>query len=210
MPSRSVERNGEVESREVRSAIAMWVGFGLLLAACGGESAWVPASGPTQGAFGPRGVWVEQASETSPPEILSTARPSVGPRPHIFMGRTLGYELTSQSPGTYRFRWTSDNLVNHTGVRRFTGSVWTPGHFLSVVPGCEDASCPLEDDDYLSAVQSVASGGERIDWDTLAKDAWDGFSFTTDNAPVYFDLNVNGQARPELLELLTWTGPYAR
>jgi hypothetical protein len=122
---------------------------------------------------------------------------------HIFEGRTLGYELTAQSPSGFRFRWTTDNITHHTGVRRFTGSVWTPGHFLSFSPGCDDRSCDLEAGDHVSAVESVA-GGERIDWDTLAKNGWDGFSFSTDGSPLYFEVNVDGQPRPELLELVTW------
>jgi hypothetical protein len=178
--------------------------LGLLLAGCGGESEWMPASAPAHGAAG---LWVGPSATGVPPTIL-TNMAALGPKVHIFAGRTLGYELTAEAPSTYRFRWTTDNLVNHTGVRRFTGSVWTPGRFVSFSPGCEDGSCDLEAGDHVSGVQRVA-GGERIDWDTLAKDGWDGFSFVTDSAPLYFEVSVDGTPRPELLELVTWNQPYA-
>jgi len=177
----------------------------MTLLGCGGESEWVPASAPPRLALG--GVWVGPSGVGAPPEVLTNLG-ALGPKVHIFAGRTLGYELTVQAPTTFRFRWTTDNLVNHTGVRRFTGSVWTPGRFVKFSPGCDDGSCDLETGDHVSGVERVAGGGERIDWDTLAKDGWDGFSFTTD-APLYFEVNVDGQPRPELLELVTWNQPYA-
>jgi hypothetical protein len=202
MPHQSAKR-GRSRGRFGRAAVAL-VGLGFLLAACGGESEWMPPSAPRQVA--PGGVWVGQASQATPPEIM-TAVIGGGPKVHMFAGHTLGYELTALGPSKYRFRWTTDNLVNHSGVRRFTGAVSTAGHFLTFSPGCDDGSCDLEDGDHVSGVQKVA-GGERIDWDTLAKDGWDGFSFTTDGAPLHFDVNVDGRARPELLELVTWNEPY--
>jgi len=189
-------------------SVAAVIGFvvvGTALSACGGEGEWRPASGPGHLAPG-AGVWVGRVNETLAPEIM-TPIVGGGPKVHIFEGRTLGYELTAEPPATYRFRWTTDNLVNHTGVRRFTGSVWTPGHFVSFRPGCDDGSCDLEPGDHVSGVQLSAGGGERIDWDTLAKDGWDGFSFATNGAPLYFDVNVDGQSRPELLELVNWNQP---
>ena len=53
----------------------------------------------------------------------------------------------------------------------------------------------------------LAGGGERIDWDTLAKDGWDGFSFTTDGAPLYVDTNVDGKPRPDILQVVNWNQP---
>jgi hypothetical protein len=186
-------------------SIVTWIGLSSVLVACGGESEWAPASSPRQVA--PAGVWVGQASQAVPPEIMTTALGG-GPKVHIFAGHTLGYELTALAPASYRFRWTTDNLVARGGVRRFTGSVSTAGHFLTFAPGCDDGSCDLEDGDHVSGVQRLPGGGERIDWDTLAKDGWDGFSFTTDSAPLHFEVNVDGRARPELLELVTWNEPY--
>jgi len=173
--------------------------LGLAMAGCGGESEWARASSAPHPPSG--GVWVGPRGE-----VLTNVAGALGPKIHIFEGRTLGYELTFQSPTTYRFRWTTDNLANHTGVRRFTGSVWTPGRFLTFSPGCDDGSCDLEAGDHVSGVQPVAGGGERIDWDTLAKDGWDGFSFAAD-APLYFEVNVDGRPRPELLEVVTWGEP---
>ena len=178
--------------------------FAAILAGCAADSDWMP---PSAGHPGPLAhVWIAQPAPTLPPELT---RPGATPKVHVFAGQTLGYELTSDAPGTYRFRWTTDNLANHTGVRRFTGSVWTPGHFTSLAPGCSDTSCELEPEDHVSNIEHVA-GGERIDWDTLAKDAWDGFSFTTDGAPLRFDVQIDGRARPETLDLVTWSQPEAR
>jgi hypothetical protein len=186
-----------IQSKEV----VMGLGVALLLASCGGEAVWVPASGPTQSASsGSRGVWVRETSEASPQRAMVYPI-ELGSKVAMRVGRTLGYELVSQGLGSYRFRWTSDMLESHRGNRRFQGSVWTAGHFTSVVPGCADGSCPLEEEDHLSGVEHVA-GGERIEWDTIVWDGWDGFSFTTDAEPLYFDLNVDGDARPDLLEFL--------
>jgi hypothetical protein len=181
--------------------IVVGVALGLLLSGCGEESDWAAPSAPTQSAWS-RGVWVGRSAEAAPPQIIVT--PAVAPKVHIFAGRILGYELTAEAPGAHRFRWTTDNLVHRTGVRRFTGSVYTPGHFLSFAPGCDDGSCDLEEGDYVSGVLKVPGGGERIEWDTLAKDGWDGFSFTIGDEPLNFQVNVDGRARPELFELVTW------
>jgi len=214
MPSQTIQGNGgrEVPSQIVTDGwgvtrslrcvpIAMGAAAAILLSACacGGESEWVPPSMGTQAAY-TRGVWVGRAGEP----VYSPEAPS---KVHIFPGRTVGYQLTSETPGSYRFRWTSDQLVSHSGFRRFHGSVWTPGHFLSVVPGCDDGSCALEDNDYVSRVERVAAGGERIEWNTLASDGWDGFSFKTDAEPIYFEVNVDGDARPDAFEYLSSSRP---
>jgi hypothetical protein len=185
------------------ASLAAVAALGLCLAACGGESDWMPAPAPPHLAAG---VWVGPTAEGASPEILTDVA-RLGPKVHVFAGRTLGYELTAESPAKFRFRWTTDNLANHTHVRRFTGSVWTPGRFVFFSPGCDDGSCDLEAGDHVSGVQNVAGGGERIDWDTLAKDGWDGFSFTTNGAPLYFEVAVDGRTRPELLQLVTWNQP---
>jgi hypothetical protein len=188
--------------RETLSLI-LTAGLSLSVAACGaGSSDGVPASAPQRPGSG-GGVWVGPKGE-----VLTNVAGALGPKIHIFAGQTLGYELTVQAATTYRFRWTTDNLANHTGVRRFTGSVYTPGRFATFALGCDDGSCDLEAGDHVSGVQPVPGGGERIDWDTLAKDGWDGFSFTTD-AALYFEINVDGRPRPELLEVVTWNQPYA-
>ncbi len=184
----------------------MGFGVGVLLAACGGESAWVPASSPPEGASGRRDVWVQGASEPRPAERSVVHPIELGSKRPMRPGLASGYELVSEGSGRYRFRWTGDFLVTHSGGRRFQGSVWTAGHFTSVVPGCDDGSCALEDEDYVSAVQHVG-GGERIDWDTMAWWGWDGFSFTTDAEPLSFELDVEGHSRPDLLEFVASVRP---
>jgi hypothetical protein len=188
------------------SRASVVLGVAVMVGGCAGRAEWAPPVGPPRASSA--GVWVGSAGPRVPPAFMAPDA-ALRPKIHVFEGRTLGYELTAGSPNTFRFRWTTDNLANHTGVRRFTGSVWTPGRFLSFSPGCDDRSCDLEDGEHVSGVESVA-GGQRIDWDTLAKDGWDGFSFTTDDAPLYFEVSVDGQPRPELLELVTWEESPAR
>jgi hypothetical protein len=55
----------------------------------------------------------------------------------------------------------------------------------------------LESGDIVSPIQTV-TGGQRIDWNTSASTGWDGFSFTTDTEPVYFDVFIDGARHPEL------------
>jgi hypothetical protein len=198
------------ETKYAERVLSLAVG-GLLLSTVGcaaEESGWVvPASATTPSEFRSPGVWVGVAGGPIAPEPVATPVPLLGPRVHISEGRALGYELTAEGQGRYRFRWTTDNRVHHTGVRRFHGTVFTPGHFVSLVPGCDDQSCELEDGDFVSAIEPVPTGGERIEWDTLAKDGWDGFSFAVDGAPLYFEIYVDGRARPELLDVVRWERP---
>ena len=112
-------------------------------------------------------------------------------------GVQVGYALTATAPRTYQFRWTGDARVAGDGYQEFYGSLWTSGTFTSLTPGCVDDLCPLESGDYVSGIQTV-SGGQRIDWDTFASTGWDGFSFTTDTEPVYFDVYIDGARHPEL------------
>jgi hypothetical protein len=188
---------------------SMFAALTLILSSCGGTSEWVPASAPVGSPFmASGGVWVTPSRGLESPVIVSPSVPDPRSPVKIFAGRTLGYELTAKGHGAFRFRWTTDTLVSHSGARRFTGSVSTRGHFASLVPGCDDASCALEAGDYVSAVTRVPGGGERIDWDTVATDGWDGFSFTVaDSEPLYFEVDVDGRARPELLDLVNWTLP---
>jgi hypothetical protein len=57
---------------------------------------------------------------------------------------------------------------------------------------------PARSGDYVSGVEQVAGGGEKIEWDTFAADGWDGFGFVTDTEPVYFDVIIDGERHPEL------------
>ncbi len=112
-------------------------------------------------------------------------------------GTKVGYALTSPSPKTYQFRWTGEANVVADGYHEFYGSVWTTGTFTSLTPGCTNLACPLESGDFVSRAENV-TGGQRIDWDTFASTAWDGFSFTTDTEPIYFDVYIDGARHPEL------------
>jgi len=180
-----------------RCGIGIALGVSALLGACGGESAWVPASGPAEG----RGVWVQEAGERRSTEKAVIFPLELDSKPPMRPGLAMGYELVSKAPGSYRFRWTGDFIATPAPVgRRFQGSVWTAGHFTSVIPGCDDRSCALEEgEDHLSAVEQVA-GGERIVWDTVVWNGWDGFSFTTDSEPLYLELLAEGKPRPDLLD----------
>ena len=191
-------------SRNSHWGIAVAAGVSSLLAACGGESAWVPASGPTEG----RGVWVQEAGGPRSTEKAVIYPLALESKPPMRPGLAMGYELISKTPGSYRFRWTGDFITAPSREgRRFQGSAWTAGHFTSVIPGCDDGSCALEEgEDHLSAVEQVA-GGERIVWDTVVWNGWDGFSFTTDAEPLYLELLVDGRARPDLLDFRGAAGP---
>jgi len=123
----------------------------------------------------------------------------VGGTVPVAPGVQVGYALTAPQKMTYTFRWTGDAAVTGDGYQNFYGSVWTTGHFTSLTPGCVNQACPLESGDYVSGVMQV-SGGERIDWDTNASTGWDGFSFTTDTEPLYFDVFIDGSRHPELFE----------
>jgi hypothetical protein len=191
-----------------RPSMAIGLGVGLLLAACEGGSAWPPVSDPTQGSCtdgtvghcGGQGVAVRDGHAPFPAASAPVYSLEVGKDVPVSPGVKIGYSLIARSAGSYRFRWTGDDAVARSGFRKFYGSIWTTGHFTSLVPGCDDGSCPLEPEgDYVSDVQSV-DGGERIDWHTFTSDGWDGFSFTTDTEPVYFDVNIEVGPHPELLE----------
>lgn len=131
------------------------------------------------------------------PVGVATYAAKVGGTLPLAPGQQVGYALTATALETYQFRWTGDAAATGSGYREFYGSVWTVGHFTSVTPGCVGNKCPLESGDYVSAVENIA-GGERIDWDTFASDGWDGFSFTVDSEPVYFDVYVDGLRHADL------------
>ncbi|HUB05496.1 MAG TPA: hypothetical protein VMB50_00760 [Myxococcales bacterium] len=138
------------------------------------------------------------ASECLPPASKVSYQTLVGGSDGVSPGTLAGYALVATDLMTYRFRWTGDNAVTGVGYREFYGSVWTSGHFTSQTIGCVNDVCPLEAGDFVSAPYDVP-GGQRIDWDTFASDGWDGFAFTTDTEPLYFDVHVDGSPRPDLV-----------
>ena len=111
-------------------------------------------------------------------------------------GTQAGFGITANVGGSYRIFWTGDSGTSGT-YREFTGTVWTTGQFDSFNPGCGGV-CPLENGDVVSDPQTV-SGGQRIDFDTIATDGLDGFDFTVTVEPVYFDLTIDGQRFPDLI-----------
>jgi len=141
------------------------------------------------------------AVEVSPISSIPTSATSyqlvVGDTVPVSPGVQVGYALTATKALVYQFRWTGDAAVTGDGYQNFYGSIWTTGHFTSLTPGCVNQACPLESGDYVSGITSV-TGGERIDWDTDASTGWDGFSFTTDTEPVFFDVFIDGNRHPEL------------
>jgi hypothetical protein len=124
-----------------------------------------------------------------------TIAPDVGT--HVSPGIEPGYGITARADGTYRIVWTGDTGTSGV-LREFYGSVWTPGRFTTVVPGCVANFCALEAGDNVSNPVEVP-GGQRIDWDTFAADSLDGFDFNVDTEPVYFEVFIDGESHPELV-----------
>jgi hypothetical protein len=112
-------------------------------------------------------------------------------------GTLAGYGITANVGASYRIVWTGDANTS-AQYREFYGSVWTSGRFASLVPGCNDQSCPISSSDYISAPYAIA-GGERVDFDTFAIDNIEGFDFSVSVEPVYFDLYIDGQHYPDLV-----------
>jgi hypothetical protein len=162
-----------------------------LCAACTSNVITVP---PATGGTHTNGA----GSEGIPPSTTTSYPVLVGGTVPIAPGTQAGYALTAPSLMSYQLRWTGDAAVAADGYKEFYGSAWTTGHFTSLTPGCVNDVCPLEEGDYVSGVETV-TGGERIDWDTFASDGWDGFGFTTDTEPVYFDVFIDGNRLPELV-----------
>jgi hypothetical protein len=116
----------------------------------------------------------------------------------VFPGQQAGYGITANTGGSYRAVWTGQAP---TAFNEFTGSIFTPGHFVSFSPGCSDNSCPLESNDIVNAPTAVSGGGEIITFDTFAADGLDGLDFavSSDGEPVEFDLHIDGQMYPQLV-----------
>jgi hypothetical protein len=106
-------------------------------------------------------------------------------------GSQAGYGITGDGFGTFVIAWTGNTQPGNPPVT-FEGSVWTTGHFSSIVLGCSDASCTLEPDDVVSPPDGAMGGGEHIGFKTTSTDDLDGFEFSTDKEPVYFELKYDG------------------
>jgi hypothetical protein len=113
-------------------------------------------------------------------------------------GTQAGYGITANLGGSYRLVWTGDGTQSGQ-YREFYGSVWTPGTFSSLTPGCAGQSCPLMPGDYVSPQPQQLAGGQRIDFDAAQANGLSGIDFTITLEPVYFDLYVDGTEQPTLV-----------
>jgi hypothetical protein len=105
-------------------------------------------------------------------------------------GTQQGYGITANTGGNYRAVWTGDVAVSGA-YSHFTGTVYTPGHFLFFDPGCGGV-CPDETNDVFVPPGPVAGGGEQFTFDTFATDGLDGVDFQIDLEPVELDLHIDG------------------
>ena len=137
----------------------------------------------------------DRIPEPPPAAPATTYRVALGSATGVQPGVTVGYSVTAIAPNTFRVYWTGDARVTGDGFREFSGSLTTDGRFVAVAPGCANAACHLEDGDWVSG--SV----QRIDWDTYASVGLDGFDVTTDGAPAYLDVFVDGIRRADLVYL---------
>jgi hypothetical protein len=113
----------------------------------------------------------------------------------IYPGQQAGFGITANVGGSYRMVWTGDSAVQYTNFR---GSVYTPGHFSIVNPGC-NGGCPVESSDFFTAPQAVSGGGEEFTFDTVATTGIDGVDFVVSLEPVEFDLTIDGARYPSLV-----------
>lgn len=111
-------------------------------------------------------------------------------------GIQAGYGITASLGSTFRIVWTGDAAASGS-YRSFTGSIYTLGNFLTLIPGC-GGECPLEGGDYISAPLATP-GGTRIDFNTVTSIGLDGLDFSVDVEPVYFDLLIDGLRYPSLV-----------
>ena len=107
-------------------------------------------------------------------------------------GKQAGFGITGDGFGTFVIFWTGNTQPGNPPVT-FEGSIWTTGHFSSIVLGCSDDSCTLEPDDMIASPDGSMGGGEHIGFKTTASDDLDGLEFYVDKEPVYFDLVYDGQ-----------------
>lgn len=108
-------------------------------------------------------------------------------------GQDVGYFITANNGGSYRLVWTGS--ANAMTMR---GAVFTTGQFRNFVPGCNGAFCKLGPNDCVTQPTAV-QGGQRIDFLSRAGASILGFDFVASAEPVYFNLLVNEQPRPELV-----------
>jgi hypothetical protein len=109
-------------------------------------------------------------------------------------GSQAGFGISGDGFGTFKLIWTGNTTKGNPAVK-FEGSVWTTGAFSDIALGCSDDSCTLEDDDVVDPVTGAMGGGQYIHFKATSTDDLDGFEFSTDVEPVYFDLKYDGLAQ---------------
>ena len=112
-------------------------------------------------------------------------------------GVQAGYGITSGGGGSYRIVWTGDAAASGS-YHVFRGVVTTAGNMSDPVRGCADGSCPLESGDSVSNATPIRDG-TQISFDTTATDGLDGFDFSVDTEPVYFDIYIDDVHFPNLV-----------
>jgi hypothetical protein len=132
-----------------------------------------------------------------PPSGPPTYRILPGAATVIAAGSNPGYGITASLGGSYRAAWTGEG----SGItyNNFTGTIFTPGSFISITPGCSDGSCALESTDYVYNPTNVVGGGQQFQFDTVASLGVDGVDFVVSLEPVEFDLLIDGQRYPSLV-----------
>jgi hypothetical protein len=165
--------------------------FALVTLVCGG-CVVVHDNGGGGGAGGGGGGGVGGGGGGGPPVY----RVQPGASTVIVAGTQPGYGITASLGGTYRAVWTGQGPHAYNN---FTGTIYTPGHFTDVTPGCSGNACPVEANDIFNAPFAVAGGGEQFTFDTVASTGIDGVDFTIDLEPVEFDLVIDGVRYPDLV-----------
>jgi hypothetical protein len=143
-----------------------------------------------------------------PPSSTISYELVVGGTVPISPGEKVGYSLTATAPKTYQLRWTGDQRTGEMGYSHFYGAVWTTGRFTAFARG-EDGTpcaCALEKGDQVDAPVAAPGGGERINWSTVATIGWDGFTFSVDTEPIYFDVFADNARRPTITEFPAFPG----
>jgi hypothetical protein len=110
------------------------------------------------------------------------------------VGVDAGYYVSYLGGGHWHVEWTCDTRVSAYGCN-FTGTITAP----APAQGANATCVQCESNDSLSVGPDGASG-MRIDFDTITTTGFDGVDFyTTAGSPVTFDLQVDGNSRPDLV-----------
>ena len=124
----------------------------------------------------------------------------------IAPGSLAGYGITASSASgvtTYRLVWTGDGTTANQ-YHEFYGTIYTAGTIGAINTGCK-GTCNFNSNNYLSGAYSI-TGDQAVDFDSSGVNDLEGFDIAFPDAadgsssqPVYFDLYIDGQHRPELV-----------